>query len=137
MSDELKALTRAYGDGTINQVELQKLENLLQSDAQARQDFLIEMNLIDALEEMSLAAQAGPESPNQLAPPAIQTTRWKFGWTPWVSLTVLAASLLVIANVVWQNSGSPKIGTIAEIHGNVRWTGQDVSLLTSCKPVTR
>lgn len=125
MRDELKALTRAYGDGTINQVELQKLENLLQSDAQARQDFLIEMNLIDALEEMSLAAQAGPESPNQLATPAIQTTRWKFGWTPWVSLAVLAASLLVIANVVWQNSGSPKIGTIADIHGNVRWTGQD------------
>ena len=125
MSDELTTLTRAYGDGTIDQAGLQRLENLLQNDAQSRQDFLIEMNLINALEEMSLAEQPGSESQGPLVSPAIRSTRWQFALNPWISLAVMAASFLIITYVVWQNSGSSKIGTIAELHGSVRWTGQD------------
>lgn len=125
MTDELKALTRAYGDGTINQTELQRLEILLQKDPQARQTFLLEMNLIHALEEMSLAAQPRSEKQNLVMPPVVRSTRWPFVWTPWASISVLAATLLIVASVVWLNSSSPEIGTIAEVHGSVRWTGQD------------
>lgn len=134
MSDVLKALTRAYGDGTINQIELERLENLLQNDAQARQYFLIEMNLIDALEEISLVAQAGPESENQLVSPTTRSHRWRFASMPWVSLTVLASSLLIIVNVFWQGTGTSKIGTITELHGSVRWTGQEGIVVTQLQP---
>jgi hypothetical protein len=60
MDDELKTLARAYGDGTIRETELERLERMLQDNRDAREQFLREMNLIDAIEEMALGGQ--PES---------------------------------------------------------------------------
>jgi hypothetical protein len=58
MSDELKVLARAYADGEITEPQLQRLEFILQGDAEARRQYLEELNLISALEDLSIAAGA-------------------------------------------------------------------------------
>ena len=55
MNDELKSLIRAYADGTIDESQLQKLDNVLKSDSDTRQVYLHELNLISALEDIAIA----------------------------------------------------------------------------------
>ena len=57
LSEELKALARAYGDGTIRRDELERLDLMLQDKRDARYQFLREMNMIDAMEELALGGQ--------------------------------------------------------------------------------
>jgi ferric-dicitrate binding protein FerR (iron transport regulator) len=125
MNKELKALARAYGDGTISGAELQRLEELLQRHQGAREHFLREMNLIDAMEELALGGQTGLCDHNRVLPLATKSRAARFAWTRWAPLAFVAASLLLIASFAWLNADSPSIGTIVEFHGPVRWTGQD------------
>ncbi len=125
MNDELKALARAYGDGTIGQAELQRLDAILQDDRDAREHFLREMNLIDALEDIAIAEQMRLQDQDLSLPPATRSAARRLTWMPWASLAVVAAALLVFASFAGLNLDSPTIGTIVELHGPVRWTGQD------------
>ncbi|XZE55071.1 FecR domain-containing protein [Planctomycetaceae bacterium SH139] len=125
MNDELKALARAYGDGTISGAELERLERMLQDNRDAREQFLREMNLIDAMEEMTLGGEPGLHNQNLVLPAATRSIASRFAWGPWTAAAVLAAALFVFTSFVWLSSGDATIGTIAEFHGPVRWTGQD------------
>ena len=125
MNIELKTLARAYGDGTISGAELQRLEELLQRDHVAREHFLREMNLIDAMEELTLGGQTGLHDQNLVLLPATKSIASRFAWTRWAPLAFVAASLLLIASFAWLNADSPTIGNIVEFQGPVRWTGQD------------
>ncbi|MBC8356901.1 MAG: FecR domain-containing protein [Planctomycetes bacterium] len=125
MNDELKALARAYGDGTISRAELQRLEELLQGDQGARGRFLHEMNLIDAMEERALGGHPELHDKNLVLPPATRSITPRFVWATWTSLAVVVAALLIFAGFIWLNAGSASIGTFVERHGPVRWTGQD------------
>ncbi|MEM6468492.1 MAG: FecR family protein [Planctomycetota bacterium] len=123
--DELKALARAYGDGTISRAELQRLEALLEADQGARGRFLHEMNLIHAVEEMALGCQPGLRDEDRVLLPTTESIRSRFARAPWTSLAVVAAALLIFVSFIWLNTASPSIGTVVSIHGPVRWTGQD------------
>ena len=125
MNDELKALARAYGDGTISRAELQRLEGLLQGDQGARGRFLHEMNLIDAMEEMALGGQPGLRDEDLVLLPATESITRRFARVSWTPLAIVAAALLVFASFVWLSSSNPTVGTVVALHGPVRWTGQD------------
>ncbi len=125
MDDELKALARAYGDGTIIETELERLDRMLQDNHDAREQFLREMNLIDAIEEMALGGPPDVRDQNLVLPPATKSIAPRFAWVPWIPLAVAAAALLVLTSFVWLSSGHPTIGTVVALHGPVRWTGQD------------
>lgn len=125
MSDELKALARAYGDESISQAELQRLDGLLQGARDAREQFLREMNLTDALEDMALADRSRLNDQDLSQPPTTTVATRRFTWKRWASLAVAAAILLVFTSIAWRNSDSPIIGTIVDVHGTVRWTGQN------------
>ncbi len=125
MDDELKALARAYGDGTISGTELQRLDGLLQLDQGAREHFLREMNLIDAMEEWALGGQPGLRDQDLVLPSPTTSIASRFAWVPWTSAAVLAVALLVFTSFVWLNTGNSTIGTVVSIQGPARWTGQD------------
>lgn len=125
MDDELRALARAYGDGTISGTELQRLEGLLQLDQGAREQFLREMNLIDSMEELALGSQPALRGQKLVLPSPTMSIDSRFAWVPWTSLGVVAAALLVFTSFVWLNTANPTIGTVVSIQGPARWTGQD------------
>ncbi len=125
MDDELRALARAYGDGTISGTELQRLDGLLQLDQGAREHFLREMNLIDAMEEWALGGQPGLRDQDLVLPSPTKSIASRFAWVPWTSAAVLAVALLVFTSFVWLNTGNSTIGTVVSIQGPARWTGQD------------
>lgn len=125
MNDEMKALARAYGDGTISRAELQRLEELLQADQGARGRFLHEMNLIDAMEEMALGGHPGLRDEDLVLLPEPESITTPFARVPWTPLAIVAAALLVFASFVWLSSSNPTVGTVVAFHGPVRWTGQD------------
>ena len=71
MDAKLKALTKAYSDGSISRAELLQLEALLQGNPAARAGFLHEMNLTDTLEEIAVAAQPLWGVCDRAVPPAL------------------------------------------------------------------
>lgn len=125
MKNELADLTRAFADGTISESGLRQLEAILQRDPAAREEYLREMNLIDALEERSAAEQAPGENPKATVQADSRPFPGPLPGLRWSSLAVLAASLLVLASLAWSGPGHPAIGTVSELQGTVRWTGQD------------
>ncbi|MCA9127112.1 MAG: FecR domain-containing protein [Planctomycetales bacterium] len=124
-SDELKALARAYGDGTIRGDELERLDRILQDKRDARDQFLREMNMIDAMEEWALGGQPGLRDQDLVLPSPTKSIASRFPWVPWTSAAVLAVALLVFTSFVWLNTGNSTIGTVVSIQGPARWTGQD------------
>jgi ferric-dicitrate binding protein FerR (iron transport regulator) len=125
MNNELKALARAYGDGTISESELHRLEGILQNDPHARQQYLHELNLIDAMEELSLSDALPTRNINQLYSPQTSRNQSRITLKHRGMLGVLAAAVLMITSFIWMRTGNSHIGTIAELHGHVRWTGSD------------
>ena len=128
MDAKLKALTKAYSDGSISRAELLQLEALLQGNPAARAGFLHEMNLTDTLEEIAVAAQPLWGVCDCAVPPALSSSSSSSPRSVRVrraSLTAAAAALVVLASGVWLRSGEATIGAIVEHQGRVRWTGHD------------
>ncbi|MFN3189202.1 MAG: FecR domain-containing protein [Aureliella sp.] len=125
MGDELKGLARAYGDGTIRGDELERLDRMLQDNCDAREQFLREMNLIDAIEEMALGGQSELRDKGLALTPATKSMASRFTWMPGTSLAVLAVALLVATSFIWLNVGNSTIGTFVTLQGPVRWTGPE------------
>ena len=95
MREELRILARAYADGEITEPQLRRLESILQGDAAARQRYLEEMSLINALEEYSVSVGAP-------LPDRIRETNHI-----WIIYKMAAAMWLVIAAVlVFSNMSS-------------------------------
>ena len=125
LSEELKALARAYGDGTIRRDELERLDRMLQDKRDARYQFLREMNMIDAMEELALGGQLELRDKGLALTPATNSMASRFTWMLGTSLGVVAAALLVFTSFVWMNTGNSTIGTVVSLQGPVRWTGPE------------
>ncbi len=99
MSDELKALARAYADGEITESQLKRLESILQSDAESRQQYLQELNFINVLEDLSMSAES------QLPGEVRDTHRVGIPYKTVIRGACVAAALLLVAFLVINNGG--------------------------------
>ena len=126
MNNELKSLIRAYADETIDEPQLQKLDSILKSDPDARQVYLHELNLISALEDIAIAEanfdSSGSGFP-QKSPEHTAQSMWPA--SRWQLVATAAVLVLMISGVTWMLRGPTTIGSISELHGSMRWTGND------------
>ncbi|MEM7311810.1 MAG: hypothetical protein AAF497_01535 [Planctomycetota bacterium] len=109
MSDDLRTLARAYADGMITESQLQRLEVLLQSDAEARQQYLQELNLINTLEDLAIAPQSQFPSVGRSTKVASVLNNTKS------RVTYVCAVLLLVAIVVILNGGGTQSAMAAVV----------------------
>ncbi len=126
MNDELKSLIRAYADGTIDESQFQKLDNILKSDSDTRQVYLHELNLISALEDIAIAEGAGVTQPSIVTTDQNKTTtRFGKATSRWQLVATAVVLALMISGVSWMLRGPKTIGSLSELHGSMRWTGNN------------
>ena len=110
MNDELKSLIRAYADGTIDESQFQKLDNILKSDSDTRQVYLHELNLISALEDIAIAEGAGVTKPSIVTTDQNKTTtRFGKATSRWQLVATAVVLALMISGVSWMLRGPKTI----------------------------
>ena len=121
MSKQLRALAREYADGTITADQLNQLEELLRNDAEARDVYLQELNLITGLEDLSL------DTAGQSLEDVVKKDPWGHRRQSilWSGVAVTAAAILIGFGLFWQTPTNAEIGSLTALNGQVRWTGND------------
>ena len=126
MNQSIQSLARSYQDQQLNSEELKKLDELLRTDANAREIFIREANLIAGLEGLADEQNLGsgidtlrmqdPDTSINLA------NRWTMA-TGWL-VAALAASLLLAFFAVPNGKNEDKtIATVIGVDGPLQWTG--------------
>lgn len=116
MNRSIKDLARAYQDQTLSDQEVRQLDEVLGADADAREIFLQETNLLAGLEDIACdepahAALADNDGASQ---------RWMMfaGW----AVAAVAAALVCFASL-WQPDDTPNVAKITGLSGALIWTG--------------
>ena len=139
MKHPIKSFIRAWADGTISADELEQMQQLMQSDADARELFLSEMNIQSALDDFTVG-EAGSAAASSLFDAASTTNTQvsfaaqadaagpasrRFAAVAWSSLAIAALLLLAVAGTgIWSGAEtSPRIARIAGLGGSLMWTG--------------
>jgi ferric-dicitrate binding protein FerR (iron transport regulator) len=128
MNRSIESLARAYQDQTLCNDEVRKLDQLLRTDAEAREVFLLETNLIAAIED--IACYEAIDEPSATSPAQhvnAEDGSWAQPWrvtmvAGWVVAAV--AALLLMASLL--SSPAPEknsIATIVGLSGPLQWTG--------------
>ena len=126
MNQSTRSLVRSYQDQQLNSEELSELDELLRTDASAREIFIRETNLIAGIEsvadEQNLGTGVGilrmQDSDNSIN----LANRWTMvtGWL----VAALAASLLLAFFAVPSGKNQDKtIATVIGVDGPLQWTG--------------
>ena len=126
MNQSIRSLVRSYQDQQLNSEELSELDELLRTDASAREIFIRETNLIAGIEsvadEQNLGTGVGilrmQDSDNSIN----LANRWTMvtGWL----VAALAASLLLAFFAVPSGKNQDKtIATVIGVDGPLQWTG--------------
>lgn len=106
MKTELDTLIDAYLDGSISAADMERLNQRLKQDANARCAFTEMLNL-----DSALAALAAGHDPVRLATPVIRSFRWKS------SAAALAACLALAALVWWWQQPGPAFASVEKAAG--------------------
>ena len=130
MSRSIESLVRRYQDQQLNNEEIRQLDALLRTDADAREIFMQETNLIAAIEDIACEQDQSPCADHAVHPlstqPSDASSRLSSPWimaTGWL-LAVVAASLLVATFVSdTANTQTDTIATIMGVNGPLQWTG--------------
>lgn len=126
MNQSIRSLVRSYQDQQLNSEELSELDELLRTDASAREIFIRETNLIAGIESVADEQNLGPgvgilrmqDSDNSIN----LANRWTMvtGWL----VAALAASLLLAFFAVPSGKNQDKtIATVIGVDGPLQWTG--------------
>ncbi|TWU44459.1 fec operon regulator FecR [Rubripirellula tenax] len=129
MNRSIESLARAYQDQTLSEDDVRELDQLLKTNAGAREIFLRETNLIATLEDIACDEVAELPTvtmlslPRQLHDETSQASplRWTMaaGWfVATAAVVLLMASLYSISNPV-----DKAIATIVGLSGPSQWTG--------------
>lgn len=126
MNQSIRSLVRSYQDQQLNSEELSELDELLRTDASAREIFIRETNLIAGIE--SVADEQNPGTGFGILRMQDSDTsinlanRWTMvtGWL----VAALAASLLLAFFAVPSGKNQDKtIATVIGVDGPLQWTG--------------
>ena len=142
MNRSIISLVRAYQDQTLTDDDVRELDGMLRSDAEAREVFLRETNLIAAVEDIACDEVADGQSATTHLLPLISdssacTKAWPVAMAAGWVVAAAAAILLIMSS--W-SSADPKRPTIAKIvglSGSLIWTGdrgeivRDISIGTA------
>jgi len=126
MNQSIRSLVRSYQDQQLNSEELSELDELLRTDASAREIFIRETNLIAGIESVADEQHLGTgvgilrmqDSDNSIN----LANRWTMvtGWL----VAALAASLLLAFFAVPSGKNQDKtIATVIGVDGPLQWTG--------------
>ena len=126
MNQSIQSLVRGYQDQQLNSEELKKLDELLRTDANAREIFIRETNLIAGIEGLADEQNLGTTVDNlrmQNSDTSINlANRWTMA-TGWL-VAALAASLLLAFFAVPNGKNEDKtIATVIGVDGPLQWTG--------------
>lgn len=128
MNERVKSLIRAYADGVITSNQLEDLERMLLEDVNVREQFLYELNVRAALEDVALGeggttetdrsagVRSSPPVPRSRYGRMVNIARW-----PLALATVVVALIATIYSL--QPTIEPKIATITGLSGPLQWTG--------------
>ncbi len=129
MKRSIKSLARAYQDQTLSDEEVRGLEHILRTDAESREVFLQETNLIAALEDIACDEAADLLTASYSTPPVAmedgETRAHPLRLTMvagWV-VAAVAAMLLMVSLLASSSSEDDTIATIAGLSGPLQWTG--------------
>ncbi|MDA9934723.1 FecR family protein [Rubripirellula sp.] len=132
MSRSIQTLVRQYQDQQLTNEELKQLDELLRTDANAREIFIHETNLIAAIEDIAceqdqdldVTHRVHPVSTDPSNASAGLSNRWIMA-TGW--LVAVVAALLLITNFAspLPDAQTNTIATIIGVNGPLQWTGND------------
>jgi hypothetical protein len=144
MNEQIKALIRAYADGVITSDQMAELEQALRGDATVRQQYLQELNLHAALEDVAVGetvpharnngyfyllchAMLGGDTPETERSISghdslhvgrvVNIARWS------LAIAMVAVVALIATVYVRQPNIEPRIATITGLSGPLQWTG--------------
>jgi len=137
MNEQSKSLIRAYADGVITPEQFEELQRALLTDSSVREQFLHELNVHAALEDVALGESSpivsgdGSDRRDPVSLPA--TASWQRRMVRW-PLAVAAVAVVALIAVMLSlrpnrgpegvmPKGQPAIMTITDVGGSVQWTG--------------
>lgn len=125
MSRSIRSLVHRYQDQQLTNEELKEFDELLRTDADAREIFLRETNLIAAIEDIACEQdQNNVPSIHPLPTPAsdVFSSPWLMA-TGWL-VAITAATLFIATYASLPTNTQPdNIATIIGVNGPLQWTG--------------
>ena len=126
MNQSILSLVRSYQDQQLNSEELEKLDELLRTDANAREIFIRETNLIAGLEGLADEQNLGSgiDTPRMQDPDTSinLANRWTMA-TGWLVAALAASLLLAFFAVPSRKNQDRTIATVIGVNGPLQWTG--------------
>ena len=122
MNQSIQSLVRRYQDQQLNSEELRKLDELLRTDAHAREIFMRETNLIAAIEGIAEEQALGPSVDALPTLSSDTSNRWTMA-TGWLVAAVAASLLIAFFATSNRRTQSETIATIIGVNGPLQWTG--------------
>ena len=126
MNQSIQSLVRSYQDQQLNSEELRKLDELLRTDAHARETFIREANLIAGIEGLADEQNLGTTIDNlrmQKSDISINlANRWTMA-TGWLVAAIAASLLLAFFALPSGRNQGRTIATVIGVDGPLQWTG--------------
>jgi len=142
MNEQNKSLIRAYVDGVITPDQFGQLQRALLTDSSVREQFLHEINVHNALEDVALGEIAPiiggdlSERRDSVDRPAAvlrgrNMARWSFALTATAVAVVALFAILYFSQPTDEPkvAAEPKVATVTGLYGPIQFTGNGGSVL--------